>query len=454
MYNFLASSRRKYVLGGTFLLLIFLLIAKFDVLASFGSWGDNSLIHACKDQQGKVTIVGSSDSCAPNETQVTWLKDVDAGSGLSINRTSSGAVLSLAGSSQAYQVNPTDEQTTTSTSYVDMTNGTQQIVLSHKSIVQVNAQANAFLAPLPVLDLNDKTANGNSLTNNGAAEYTINTPFAASTVATDFESTESDKFTAVDSASLSSTSNITMEMWIKLESIPAPGQYMIFISKSSGSIATNSYAFGLQNNSGTIRFYGEISDGTNQDPIFQNWTPSLGTWYHVAFVFTGASSKYQFFVDGNQVGSDQTGTAAGLVDANNSLIIGAYNASSPSFYYDGVMDEVRIWNIVRTPTEINNNKSVELTGIESGLVAYYPLESLASNLGYIRTTYDSGGADTEIGKQGYTNVTSDGQSISAGGVAVLDPGTYTVAMQKKVNASGETATYKQPSMSIVIIPNQ
>lgn len=64
--------------------------------ASFGSWGDNSLVHACKDARGRVTIVGSGDSCNQNETQVTWLKDVNAGDGLTVTRSSDGATLALA----------------------------------------------------------------------------------------------------------------------------------------------------------------------------------------------------------------------------------------------------------------------------------------------------------------------------------------------------------------------
>jgi hypothetical protein len=66
------------------------------VTASFGTWGDSSLIHACKNSRGGVALVGSSDSCNGDETQVTWLKDVDAGAGLNISRSSSGATLSLA----------------------------------------------------------------------------------------------------------------------------------------------------------------------------------------------------------------------------------------------------------------------------------------------------------------------------------------------------------------------
>jgi hypothetical protein len=40
-------------------------------------------------------------------------------------------------------------------------------------------------------------------------------------------------------------------------------------------------------------------------------------------------------------------------------------------YFEGKIDEVRIWDIVRTQTEIQENMGTSLTGNEDGLVAYY-----------------------------------------------------------------------------------
>lgn len=68
------------------------------VTASFGSPGDTSLIHACKDNRGRLIQIDPGGSCNNGETLVTFLKDVDAGSGLNITRSSSGATLSLASS--------------------------------------------------------------------------------------------------------------------------------------------------------------------------------------------------------------------------------------------------------------------------------------------------------------------------------------------------------------------
>ena len=67
-----------------------------SVAASFAGWGDSSLISACVNARGVPTIVGpGTTTCKTGQAQVSWLKDIDAGSGLTINRSSQGATLSL-----------------------------------------------------------------------------------------------------------------------------------------------------------------------------------------------------------------------------------------------------------------------------------------------------------------------------------------------------------------------
>lgn len=93
--SFLISHKKYLFIFLPVFLCLFFIASTLIVQASWGTWGNSSLIHACKDTRGRVTIVSSSDSCNQNETQVTWLKDVEAGDGLTISRDSSGATLSL-----------------------------------------------------------------------------------------------------------------------------------------------------------------------------------------------------------------------------------------------------------------------------------------------------------------------------------------------------------------------
>lgn len=457
-------SNKRYLLTGILsLVIVTILTLKFSnvVLAAFASWGDASLVHGCKGPRGQITIVDSTESCGSGETPVTWLKDVDAGSGLSISRSSSGATLSLASGSvstssfQGFQVNPTDAQTTTSASYEDMASGTQSITLSQRSIVQVNAHANAFVEAVPAMDLNDKTSNGNNLTNSNGSLYSSDVPFSESSSAIDLNGTNA-RLSVADSSSLAlGTSDLTIEAWVKFDSLNTSSD-VHFVSQTTGTGDDRGYHFTFKGWTSPNKLtFGTSSDGSmgTYETDSVDWTPSINTWYHVAVVWD-AGTNVKFYVDGTQQGSSQTVTNSSINNTSTNLLIGAVIGDNPTEFIDGKIDDVRVWNVARTGTQLSDNRSIELTGSESNLVAYYPLEGLGNNLGYLRATYDSGGSDTEIGKEGYTNATANGQSISAGGVVVLDSGTYTIAVQKKVSISGSTATYNQPSVSIVTIPTQ
>jgi hypothetical protein len=239
------------------------------------------------------------------------------------------------------------------------------------------------------LDLNDKTANGNTLTNVGGTEVTSDLPFAQKSEAVDLESTESDYLHAADHASLDITGNLTVELWVKFESLPGSGNLMALVTKYNATGNQKSWVISLFNSTGTYQLYAEVSaNGSTADAITQNWTPSTGTWYHVAFVYTASSSTYQFFVDGSQVGVDQNGTRTAIYNSTSRVEIGA-SGGGTLFFLDGIVTEVRIWNTARTGTEINTNKSIELTGSESGLAAYWPFETSLgeSGSGYIFQSY-------------------------------------------------------------------
>lgn len=88
-------------------------------------------------------------------------------------------------------------------------------------------------------------------------------------------------------------------------------------------------------------------------------------WHHVAATKDG-SGNVKLFIDGNQDGSGTDN----LPFISYSSTIGGRVATGAG-YFNGIIDEVRIWNIARTVAEIQSTMSQELTGSESGLIAYY-----------------------------------------------------------------------------------
>ncbi len=91
----------------------------------------------------------------------------------------------------------------------------------------------------------------------------------------------------------------------------------------------------------------------------------LNTWTHVA-VTVGADKTVTYFVNGSPAG---TWSAAALDVSLGSVVNLGDNSGGRQF--DGLLDEVQIWNRALSPAEIQANLDRGLTGNESGLEAYF-----------------------------------------------------------------------------------
>ncbi|MDP3582927.1 MAG: LamG-like jellyroll fold domain-containing protein, partial [Ignavibacteria bacterium] len=119
--------------------------------------------------------------------------------------------------------------------------------------------------------------------------------------------------------------------------------------------------FGIPDTPANIQFwmYG--------DDHYYDWTND-GNWHHVAFTFNSSNQLGTLYLDGTSVasatfGGNMTGSGKARLCASTWATDG---------YFTGELDEVRIWNSVRTATEISDNKNnLSLSPSTSGLVAYY-----------------------------------------------------------------------------------
>ncbi len=231
------------------------------------------------------------------------------------------------------------------------------------------------------INLSDITGNGNTLTNTGGVESST-TAFGESTVAVDLEASESDYLSAADSASLSIGGSLTIEGWRKFESLPSAGNVMWIAGKWKDDTDVRSYVIDLFNDTGTYKLRCGIStDGTFQAGNFNSltWTPSTGVYYHLGFIYDSTGPTFKVVVDGVQLSVDFSATGGTPFNGTQSYSIGAGNVNStPDRFFDGLTDDDRVWNVARTVTQVNDNKSLRLTGSESGLVAYWPYELLFS----------------------------------------------------------------------------
>ena len=232
------------------------------------------------------------------------------------------------------------------------------------------------------LNLLDITSNNNDLTNNGAAEVTSGLPFIQSTIAVDLEASEADFLTAPDSASLSLTGDFTLEVWVKFESDPGAGNYEILAKQQ-----TNSAGYRLFYEGGSdslVVVINQTADDTTRDVVKWGWVPTNGQWYHLAVTCTIANATattFLLYIDTVSQGNGTAAVSGNCSSINNStgdFTIGAFNEGASAFF-DGMIDDVRVWNDVRTSTEIADNYNIELVGNEANLVAYWPFEVISAS---------------------------------------------------------------------------
>jgi hypothetical protein len=102
----------------------------------------------------------------------------------------------------------------------------------------------------------------------------------------------------------------------------------------------------------------------------------VNKWYHVAFVYdpTVTEGYYKCYIDGVETSLTERGAnpaTTAIITTSDPILLGQRYGNAMRF--TGIIDEVRIWNTVRTQPEIQLAMNSELTGNEAGFVAYYKM---------------------------------------------------------------------------------
>jgi CubicO group peptidase (beta-lactamase class C family) len=121
---------------------------------------------------------------------------------------------------------------------------------------------------------------------------------------------------------------------------------------------------------------------------------TIGTWQHVAVTYQAGTLR--FYIDGVARG---VSTSAPQPVARIAPVRIGGRATDDQRGFDGAIDEVQIWDRALSQQEILNSMGTELTGNESGLLAYLPMnENLGQTAGDLTTNGHDGtlGATTGV----------------------------------------------------------
>ncbi len=217
---------------------------------------------------------------------------------------------------------------------------------------------------------------------------------------------------------ISDMTNFTIESWIKTTSNNDENP-MIALHNSSADkhiqFRTSSGKFGiwLRSDQATAPVWG---DGINGNIVVND-----NKWHHVVLVKN--SSNYKLYVDG-KLDKDYNSTESVSFSGFDTLNIGALKNTTLTKYYNGKVNDVRIWNKALTSSEINATMNTELNGNEDNLVAYYKFDETSG------TTI----ADSSL--NGHTGTLSENMALStASTFQVMDDSNLTYALGSDYNGS-------------------
>ena len=167
--------------------------------------------------------------------------------------------------------------------------------------------------------------------------------------------------------------DFTIEFWMKTTQTGASGPYWYY-----GRGIIDAESPGGANDFGIALVANKLAFGTgNPDfTIVSNTIMNDGIWKHVAVTRTKSSGALKIYINGVLDNSGSSGNVSSLT-APTDIKIGKIQTSTN--YFNGTLDDIRIWNFVRTQTEIQSSMNTELLGSESGLVAYYNCNQGISN---------------------------------------------------------------------------
>ncbi len=169
---------------------------------------------------------------------------------------------------------------------------------------------------------------------------------------------ESQSLTVADHPSLNGFTSFTIEAWVRPKPPKAPG-FMFIVSKGEAG-------YGLALDADLHVRY--MVNASQLNALKSTGKVAAGEWNHVAVVVDGAAQTTTFYINGKPAGSFNS---AVIPNSAGALCIGKVGGSLLSGFFHGGLDEVRIWNSARTPTEVLLLAFNELPDVTTGLAAHW-----------------------------------------------------------------------------------
>lgn len=160
------------------------------------------------------------------------------------------------------------------------------------------------------------------------------------------------------------TNQVTLEAWVKTTS----SKHQWIVGKYNNP-QDNGYHIFAQN--GKAALAGRDRGGVYRITGYSTTSIDDGKWHHIVGVVN--LNNWEIYVDGQKENGIVTNNSNPVLTSNAPLTIGNYALVS-DLYFQGQIDEVRIWNVARTGAEIRTDMCRKISPAAPNLVGYYKLD--------------------------------------------------------------------------------
>lgn len=155
------------------------------------------------------------------------------------------------------------------------------------------------------------------------------------------------------------TQSLTVEVWAKVSGVASGG----------GELVSNGNNYGLRiRPDGSLNFFTHNGSRVWKGYNLTGVNLKDNAWHQI--VVTKDLSNVKFYIDG-VLKKTVTVTNSISYTLGNNFSVGQHANGDPAFNLTGSVDEVRIWNVARTATQITNNKNIEITAPQTNLLGYW-----------------------------------------------------------------------------------
>ena len=158
----------------------------------------------------------------------------------------------------------------------------------------------------------------------------------------------------------------------------SPGGVLAYplISKGRTSIDTINYFLGVTADGHIAAAFESVSDDVNHGLVGTTSIPT-GTWHHAAATYDG--NTFAVYLDGALEASVATTSGPGNTNANHAALATTMSQTGVAAgFFNGAIDEARIWNVGRTPAQVAASMNLQLTS-GSGLIGRWGMEEGAGS---------------------------------------------------------------------------